>query len=484
MLFNTFEFIFFFLVAVIVYYLLQHKFRWIWLLLISYYFYYSWEPSLTLLLFSSTLLDYICGIKIFDSKKKSTRKTYLAISICVNLGLLIFFKYLGFFTETTLAVVQYFGIVQPNTEQIKSVNEFSRILLPIGISFYTFQTLSYSIEIYRGHLKPERHFGRYALYVSYFPQLVAGPIERAQNLLPQLRQKITLNVDSIRIGLMLMAWGYFMKMVVADRLGIFVDTVFLQPQKYHGLPLILGAYFFTFQIYFDFAAYSIIAIGVSKVFGIKLMTNFNRPLYSASASEFWGHWHISLMTWLRDYLYRPLVRSIHIKRHWALLIVFVISGLWHGEGWHFILWGAVNGLFLMFEIGTKKKRKILIRKLSPVLSPSVFKFLWWFITFHFIALSLVLFRSLTVKGALQYFYYMPKINNLNVNVNHDIFELILSILFILIVQVVHYYKSDNKVYELIIYRKPLIRWFIYSIFIIVIVFFSVVRSNAFIYFQF
>ncbi len=484
MLFNTFEFIFFFLATIVIYYLLKHKYRWIWLLLVSYYFYYAWEPKLTLLLFFSTLLDYICGINIYNSKKKFKRKAFLLISIGVNLGLLMFFKYLGFFTDTSLAIMHFFGLIEPDAAQTDPVQLFSRILLPIGISFYTFQTLSYSIEIYRGNLEPEQHFGRYALYVSFFPQLVAGPIERAQNLLPQLRKKISLDINNIRIGFMLMAWGYFMKMVVADRLGIYVDAVFSNPTEHSGLPLIIGAYFFTFQIYFDFAAYSILAIGAARVLGFKLMTNFNRPIYTLTANDFWSHWHISLMTWLRDYLYRPLVKSLRFKRHWALLVVFIVSGLWHGAGWNFVIWGTMNGLFIMFELGTKTIRKKLIQKLSRIIPRSFFKYTWWFIVFNFICFSLIFFRSLTFESALQYIQHIPNITNSNIDVLKDPFELILCFVTIIIVQTVHYFKRDDLVYELVTNKSPIVRWCIYILFIITIVFFTAIRNNAFIYFQF
>ncbi len=484
MLFNTFEFIFFFLATIVIYYLLNHKFRWIWLLLVSYYFYYAWEPKLTLLLFFSTLLDYICGIKIYKSHKQTTRKAFLLISIGVNLGLLIFFKYLGFFTDASLSIMHFFGLWQPGIELTQSPQTFSRILLPIGISFYTFQTLSYSIEIYRGNLKPEQHFGRYALYVSFFPQLVAGPIERAQNLLPQLRKNISLDVNNIRTGFMLMAWGYFMKMVVADRLGIYVDAVFANPVKYSGLPLIFGTYFFTFQIYFDFAAYSILAIGAAKVLGIKLMTNFNRPMYAETANEFWGRWHISLMTWLRDYLYRPLVKSFRFKKHWSLFIVFVVSGLWHGAGWNFVIWGTMNGIFIIFEQGTKNMRKKLIQKLARIIPPYFFKYAWWLIVFNFICFSLIFFRSPSLSSALQYIQNLPIINHYNINVLKDPFELSLCFSLILIVQIVHYFKRDDQVYEIVIHQKPVLRWSIYLLYIVVIVFFTAIRNNAFIYFQF
>lgn len=484
MLFNTFEFLFFFIAIVIVYFLLQQKFRWVWLLVASYYFYFSWEPKLVLLLLASTLLDYFCSLKIYNSQSQRTKKAYLFASIFVNLSLLIFFKYLGFFTENTLQILQFFGIEFANAEQFKNTQQFSRILIPIGISFYTFQTLGYSIEVYRKNIQPEKHFGRYALYVSFFPQLVAGPIERAQNFLPQLKKKLVLSVESVRIGLVLMAWGFFMKMVVADRLGIYVDKVFGAPEQFPGIPLIIGAYFFTFQIYFDFAAYSIIAIGAARVMGFSLMTNFNRPLFSKDANEFWRRWHISLMSWLRDYLYRPLVKSAHLKRYWALFIVFVLSGLWHGASWNFVIWGGINGLFLLFEIGTREIRKKWVIQLSKFIHPLFFQFAWWFTAFHFVVFSLVFFRAPNLAAVYIYFRNIPRIHHLNLSALVDPFELWLSFFLIILVQIVHYFKRDDRVYELIFNRNSMVRWSVYLMFIFVIVFFSAVRKNPFIYFQF
>lgn len=484
MLFNSFKFIFFFIATVVIYYLLKHKFRWVWLLVVSYYFYFSWEPKLVLLLLASTVLDYYCGLKIYNSHNERTRKAYLAGSIIINLSLLIFFKYLGFLTETTNEIIRFFGIELANANQIAATSQFTKIMIPIGISFYTFQTMSYSFDIYRRYLPAERNFGRYALYVSFFPQLVAGPIERAKRFLPQLEKKIALNVDSIRIGLMLMAWGFFMKMVVADRLGNYVDIVFNSPEKYAGLPLIIGAYFFTFQIYFDFAAYSIIAIGAARVLGYDLMTNFNRPVYSKTATEFWTRWHISLMSWFRDYLYAPLVKRYHFKRYMALLIVFVLSGFWHGASWNFVIWGTLNGLFLLFEISTKKFRERIIARVSDVIPPVVFQFAWWFISLNFLIFSLIFFRAQTIPAALNYIKHLPMIDDLQVNVLKENYEFTLSVLLLLFVQTVNYFKPDHKVYEFVFDKKYYFRWSVYLVFIFVIVFFSVVRKNPFIYFQF
>ncbi len=281
-----------------------------------------------------------------------------------------------------------------------------------------------------------------------------------------------------------MAWGFFMKMVVADRLGSYVDIVFNAPEKYAGLPLITGAYFFTFQIYFDFAAYSIIAIGAARVMGVDLMTNFNRPVYSKTASEFWTRWHISLMSWFRDYLYSPLVKKYHVQRYLALLIIFVLSGFWHGASWNFVIWGTMNGLFLLFEISTRKFRERKIKQMSGFISPVVFQFAWWFLSLNFLVFSLIFFRAQTIPGALNYIKNLPLINNLHVNVLKENYEFALSLVLILIVQTVNFFKPDHKVFELVINRKYYIRWSLYLAFIFIIVFLSVVRRNPFIYFQF
>ncbi|AOW21718.1 MBOAT family O-acyltransferase [Urechidicola croceus] len=482
MLFNSFDFLFFFPIVVIIYYLLTHKYRIIWLLIASYFFYFYWEPSLVLLLFTSTLIDYYCGIKIHESEKEKLRKRYLYLSIFINLGLLFSFKYLGFFTETMQQVLQFFGIEISTVNKMQSYS-IKEILLPIGISFYTFQTLSYSIDIYRKKINPEKNFIKYALYVSFFPQLVAGPIERADRLLPQFYKKININTEYIKRGIIMMAWGFFLKLVVADRIGVYVDTVFNSPSSFKGLPLLIGSYFFTFQIYFDFSAYTTIAIGAAKVMGFDLMQNFNRPIFAKSMAEVWQRWHISLIKWLRDYLYKPLSET-KLGRHWKVLIVFFIIGLWHGADWTFVIWGLINGLFLVLEVATNKFRRRFIKKMKPYINPLIFQFAWWLIIFHFVVFSLIFFRAQSLNEALEYVYNIGKIENLRINILRDYFELFLSFLLILFVQIIHYFKGNDKIYELVTKRPIIIRWGIYLMFIIVIVLFSINRQNNFIYFQF
>ncbi len=480
MLFNSFEFLFFFVFVVSIYYLLAHNLRWIWLLLASYYFYISWEASLGLLLFTSTAIDYYCGLKIYQASRKIVRKRYLYLSLAVNIGLLVFFKYFGFFTEATMQALGFFGIdlAQAGVQQTYSPMQ---ILLPIGISFYTFQTLSYTFDIYRGRFAPETHFGRYALYVSFFPQLVAGPIERPGNLLPQIHRKVNLDVQRIKQGIIMMAWGFFLKLVVADRLGVYVDQVFAAPVRYSGYPQLLTAYFFTFQIYYDFAAYTTIALGAAKVMGFRLMDNFNRPMYSSNLGEFWRRWHISLMTWFRDYLYRPLVMDFRMKRYLAVMVVFTITGLWHGASWTFVIWGLMNGIFLLIEVATRKMRIKLLRKMGIPVNSLVNQFCGWFISFHLVVFSLIFFRSPSLYHAIHFLSNIPSIKPIYLD---DPIEFFLCLGLVAFVQAVNYFKGDHKEYELVTRRTPFVRWAIYLTFIIVIVLFGIDRKTPFIYFQF
>lgn len=480
MLFNSFDFLFFFPLVVTVYYLLAHKYRAAFLLIASYFFYFYWEPSLVLLLFASTVIDYYVGIKIHEATNQKKRKRFLYLSVFVNLGLLFFFKYLGFFTETSYAILDFFGIEHVSEVTSQTYN-IEKILLPVGISFYTFQTMSYSIDVYRKLIKPERNFVKYALYVSFFPQLVAGPIERANRLIPQFYKKININIPAIKQGIIMMAWGFFLKLVVADRLGVYADIVYASPKSYGGIPLILGAFFFTFQLYFDFSAYTTIAIGAAKIMGFNLMQNFNRPMFSTSISEFWSSWHISLMEWLKDYLYKPLAKK-NIPRILIVIIVFFSVGLWHGANWTFVAWGLINGFFLMFEIGTKSFREKWIEKLR--IPKFIYRTYWYLIGWFLIVLSTIFFRSPSFKIAIEYFKNLFVFDHLQFNILKTSYEFYITIGLLIFVQIIHYYKGNNKVYELITQRPQIIRWIIYILFIFGIVLFSVNRQNNFIYFQF
>src|ERR1043165_6740014 len=342
MLFNSLHFVFFFILTTTVYFLLPHKWRWAFLLLISCYFYAVFVPIYILILAFTIVVDYWAGRLIEDHRHQ--RRPLLLASLIVNIGFLAFFKYYNFLNENLTHLLGLAGRNNP----IPAL----RILLPIGLSFHTFQAMSYTIEVYRGNQKAERHFGIYALYVMFYPQLVAGPIERPQNMLHQFHRKVGFNYDRVVAGLRLTLWGLFKKIVIADRLSIYVDAVYNNATHHSGITCIVATIFFAFQIYCDFSGYSGIALGAAKVLGIDLMENFRRPYLATSIKDFWSRWHISLSTWFRDYLYIPLGGSrVKMPRHILnLLIVFMVSGLWHGANWTFLIWGALHGLYLTGEL--------------------------------------------------------------------------------------------------------------------------------------
>ncbi|NJN99133.1 MAG: MBOAT family protein, partial [Anaerolineales bacterium] len=338
MLFNSFEFGIFFIIVTLAYFALPHRQRWFFLLASSCYFYMVFVPVYILILFFTIIVDYWAGIYIEEAAGRK-RRAYLLLSIFANLSVLALFKYFNFFNSNLAALTTMLGVNYP----IENLS----ILLPIGLSFHTFQSLSYTIEVYRGHQRAERHLGIFALYVMFYPQLVAGPIERPQNMLPQFHTRHSFNYSEFVSGLRMIAWGLLKKMVVADRLAIFVNSIYGNPGQYTGFPLILATYFFAFQIYYDFSGYSDIALGCARVMGFKLMGNFRQPYLATSISDFWQRWHISLSTWFRDYLYIPLGGNRVSRWHWVTntLIVFMVSGLWHGANWTFVIWGALHGLY-------------------------------------------------------------------------------------------------------------------------------------------
>ena len=343
MLFNSLKFLIFFPVVTYFYFVLPKKVRMYWLLAVSYVFYMGWNPKYVVLLFGSTAITYVSGLllqRIEDgSRSPSLKKWVVAGSFLLNLGILFYFKYVNFFLDTWVQVLGLFGIGIPQ-------RHFD-ILLPVGISFFTFQALGYTMDVYRGTIPAEKNFFRYALFVSFFPQLVAGPIERSGNLLSQLETPRPFDPDGAREGFLKMLWGFFLKIVLADRIAIFVDTVYGAPELYPGWFLIVATVLFAVQIYCDFGGYSTIAIGASQILGIHLMENFEAPYLSTSVAQFWRRWHISLTSWFKDYLYIPLGGSRKGKARKQLnkMIVFLVSGLWHGADATFVIWGGLNGLY-------------------------------------------------------------------------------------------------------------------------------------------
>ena len=397
MLFNSLQFLLFFPVVAGLYFTCPKRWRWALLLVASYYFYMCWKPEYVLLILASTVVDYFSGLKMSAAPDKRSRRPWLTLSLSANLGLLFAFKYWNFFADSTRDLLGAFNI-------FADIPEFSA-LLPVGISFYTFQTLSYSIDIYRGQLRPERHFGRFALFVSFFPQLVAGPIERASRLLPQLQVEHHFDYERVSSGLRQMIWGMFKKVVVADRLAVYVDAVYSDPSAHQGLPLIAATYFFAFQIYCDFSGYSDIAIGAARVLGFDLMENFRRPYLARTLSDFWRRWHISLSTWFRDYVYIPLGGNRASAARWFsnLAITFLVSGLWHGANWTFVAWGALHGGYLIFAIVTAGPRERLFSNLGLPESSRSRAALDIVVTFHLALVAWVFFRADSLGDAILVF---------------------------------------------------------------------------------
>lgn len=389
MLFNSWQFALFFPLAIAGYFLLPHRLRWAWLLLTSCAFYMAFVPAYVLILFAVIGIDYAAGLLIARSEG-AARRRWLLLSIATNLAMLGFFKYFNFFADNARALAHLIGWNLPLP--------ILQVLLPIGLSFHVFQSLSYTIEVYRGHQAPERHLGIYAVYVMFWPQLVAGPIERPQNLLHQFHTPQTFDPERVTAGLRLMLWGFFKKIVVADRLALVVNLVYAHPTHYTGLPLLLATVFFAFQIYCDFSGYSDIARGAAKVMGIELMVNFRQPYGAESLSDFWRRWHISLSSWFRDYVYIPLGgnRAGAWRRALNLLAVFLLSGLWHGANWTFIVWGALHGTALAAG-------QLLTPRLSALPRPPAWRVLGrparLAVTFAFVCLSWVFFRATSLHDA-------------------------------------------------------------------------------------
>ncbi len=399
MLFNSLHFLVFFPIVLGIYYLIPQKIRTYWLLAASYYFYMCWNVKYVLLLLFSTIVTYVSGLAMAkcsqDEKGILHKKLCVAVSFILNLSILFLFKYLDFGIASLNQILGHLHI-ELNTPTFD-------LLLPVGISFYTFQALGYTMDVYRGEIYAEKNFFRYALFVSFFPQLVAGPIERSKNLLRQLDKPARPSFDSLRDGFLLMLWGYFLKVVLADRIAVFVDTAYGDIETYTGVYLIVATVLFAVQIYCDFSGYSVIAMGAAKILGISLMENFNAPYLSTSVSEFWRRWHISLSTWFRDYLYIPLGgnRRGKVRKYVNLLITFGVSGLWHGANWTYVVWGLLNGTYQMIGEVLRPFRTKVAGFLEIKEDSLSHKGIRIVTTFLLVDLSWVFFRANTVFEGLR-----------------------------------------------------------------------------------
>jgi alginate O-acetyltransferase complex protein AlgI len=452
MLFNSISFIIFFIIVTTTYFLLPHKYRWSFLLIASCYFYMSLIPIYILILFLTITVDYYAAIKIEQGKHK---KFWLVGSLISTILILFVFKYYNFFGTNFNYIASVIGWNY-------SIN-FLKIVLPIGLSFHTFQSMSYVIEVYYGRFKAEKHYGIYALYVMFYPQLVAGPIERPQNLLHQFYDKHYYDYKRITDGLKLMLWGFFKKIVIADRLALYVNLVYNNVYNYSGFSLIFATIFFAFQIYYDFSGYSDIAIGSAKIMGFDLMTNFNRPYKANTIQEFWKRWHISLSTWFRDYVYIPLGGNRVSKYRWYfnIFIVFMISGLWHGANWTFVIWGTIHGLAMV------------ITTIYPIRNRIISYITTMFIVF----MAWIFFRANTLQDAI---YVITNMIPINFKWN-GITLLLLIYGFMLIIffeTIMEYIKRNN------FFNNNIFRTTIYISVIIILLLFGVFGNNNFIYFQF
>ena len=477
MLFNSLEYLVFLPLVFIIYWFglkKSLKGQNFFILLVSYVFYGWWDWRFLALIAFSTLVDYMVGLKIQNSDSKKNRKLLLGISLAVNLGLLGFFKYYNFFVDSWVEAFDGLGITM-HTSTLQ-------IILPVGISFYTFQTLSYTIDVYRKKLTATPDFINFAAYVAFFPQLVAGPIERASNLLPQFAEKRTFDEEKAISGINLIIWGLFQKVVIADSCAPYVNAIFDNYENMNSLSLLLGAFYFAFQIYGDFAGYSNIAIGSARLLGFDLMRNFNYPYFSRDIAEFWRRWHISLSTWFRDYLYIPLGGSRGSKANQLrnVLIIFIVSGFWHGANWTFIFWGALHALFfipvLLFNVNRKNLDQVATNRLLPN-----FKELGQMLfTFILACFAWIFFRASSVSTAFAY------IQRIFTNLNFDIqflsierYNIEMGLIISILILIEWFHRTKEHPFQ------GKWKWFKLATVIVMLLTLGVYSNhNDFIYFQF
>jgi len=471
MLFNSIHFLVFFPTVLLLYFIVPHKYRWIILLGASYYFYMSWKAEYVFLLLTSTLSIYLGAIAITKTDKKIQKRTIILICLLINIGLLFIFRYLNFASNAIGDLLQIISI------------EFNPIelnlLLPIGISFYTFQAVGYLLDVYWGKIKPEKHFGIFAVFISFFPQLVAGPIERAKNLIPQFFEKHKFDYNRAIEGAKLMLWGFFKKLVIADSLAIIVDHVYSDVNSFTAFPLMLATLFFAIQIYCDFSGYTDIAIGAAKIMGFQLTENFKRPYFSRSFQAFWRRWHITLSSWFRDYIYIPLGGSKTSKPFWYgnIMIVFLLGGLWHGANWTFVIWGGLYGLYLVAFLQTRNIREKFVRVTRLNRLQNFHHVLQVSITFIMLVFAMVFFRAQSISDAI---HVINKFFNSEYFLSSKLFFVIKPMTFqmvligilisALIIQFAYVFTRDKQWKYNIFQKITVIRWVIYSTIVLAIFF--------------
>lgn len=497
MLFNSLGFLVFFPTVLLVHYLLPQKIRYLWLLLTSYFFYMCWNPVYALLILMSTVVTYACGLLIERAEAHKTKKSFVVVAFLCNLGILVIFKYSGFLVENINGLLAAIGADG-------RVPTFD-LLLPVGISFYTFQVLGYVMDVYRAEVAAERNFFRYALFVSFFPQLVAGPIGRSTHLLSQFNHPKPFDFDRMRKGLLLMLWGFFQKLVIADRVAILVNNVYSDPTNHVGLTLLVATIFFAIQIYCDFGGYSAIAIGAAQVLGFELSPNFRQPYLATSVTDFWHRWHISLSTWFRDYLYIPLggSRCGRLRKYVNVTVTFLASGLWHGASWNYVIWGALNGLFQVLGdikrlfwqwLGGHKPLSHLFPESKE--KPFSARFLSNLITFMLINVTWVFFRAPSLDMALVIFRQAFAVFNPWVLIDGSLYQLgiaqtefwvlMCSIGLLFVTDVLHEHGFSFR--DGLLKQQIWYRWLVYFCMIFAVLLLGVygpeMTASAFIYSQF
>ncbi len=483
MLFNSIDFAIFLPIVFILYWFVTNKNLKLQNLLIvvsSYLFYGWWDWRFLSLILFSTLVDYLVGLGLLKQENQTKRKILLWTSILVNLGFLGFFKYYNFFLDNFITAFSFFG-----TEiKANSLN----IILPVGISFYTFQTLSYSIDVYKRKLEPTKDFIAFSAFVSFFPQLVAGPIERATHLLPQFYKKRTFDYSKAVDGMRQILWGLFKKIVIADNCAEYANLIFNNSADYSGSTLVLGALFFTFQIYCDFSGYSDIAIGTSRLFGFDLMRNFNFPYFSRDIAEFWRRWHISLSTWFRDYLYIPLGGSrggtwMKVRNTFA---IFIVSGFWHGANWTFIVWGALNAIYFLPLLLTNNNRNNLETVAQGKVFPSIKELSFMLLTFGLTVFAWIFFRANNIGHAISYISEILSPSLFSIPKFAGIGRALTTIILVSIFVLVEWQGREGQyaIAHLGIKWSPPLRYAMYYSIIFLIMYFGNFNENQFIYFQF
>lgn len=500
MTFNSFGFLVFFPLAVAVYYALPIGYRRVFLLAASYYFYMCFKPEYVIILLVSTLIDYFLGLRIDASQTQSGRKRLLILGLIHNVGLLASLKYLEFFNESIAALFKSLNILY----EVKGL-EF---LVPVGISYYTFKKVSYLIDVYRENQEPEKNIVTFALYVSFFPEITAGPIDRAGKLIPQFYKKIRFDYQKVTDGLKLMAWGFFKKLVIADRLAVFVNKVYDHPGQFEGLSLIMATVYFSFQVYCDFSGYTDIVVGAGRVMGFDLMENFDRPYFSKSIGEFWKRWHISFSSWLMDYLFLPIAYSVSrriksprlmkIKAEtWAymmgIMITMTLCGLWHGARWTFVIWGALHGLFLGISFATKKIRKKSWKKLKIKKQSFIRTIISVSITFALVTFAWIFFRANSISDAFYIITHLftgwSKVFSFQGLLEAFHFgllkkELAVAAVSVFFMLLVHVLRKDRTYEQLISKQKTILRWGFYLGLLVWLLAFGESGAEDFIYFRF